>query len=346
MKRILLTASVLFLFSVTFLKAQQDPKFTHYMFNEVVYNPAFIGSNMDQFCANLVNHQQWMGMNIEDGSTAPTTTTFNVHRPFYLKNKSHKMGAGLVVYSDQLGFTNSTSLYGGLSYHYKMGESTDPAVGTKWLIGGLNVGFIQSGIDGSKLTYIDQGDPLIGWLVSDGNHMAFDFGLGLQYKTDKYYIGLSNMHINQSQIDWFDGNNAGGDNQYMRHFYLNAGYDYVLIEDFLVIKPRTLIKFDKAKLQVDLGALAEINGIYWGGLNVRGGEGMMLLAGAKVWEKQKGKNIHQLKLGVSYDITFSQLGGVSNGTLEFMANYCFPIVVKPKLPSPEHDVRFLGGMTL
>lgn len=301
---------------------------------------------MDQFCANLVNHQQWMGMNIEDGSTAPTTTTFNVHRPFYLKNKSHKMGAGLIVYSDQLGFTNSTSLYGGLSYHYKLGESTDPAVGTKWLIGGLNLGFVQSGIDGSKLTYIDQGDPLIGWLVSDGNHMAFDMGLGLQYKTDKYYIGLSNMHINQSQIDWFDGNNSGGDNQYMRHFYLNAGYDYVLIEDFLVIKPRTLIKFDKAKLQVDLGALAEINGTYWGGLNVRGGEGMMLLAGAKVWEKQKGKNIHQLKLGVSYDITFSQLGGVSNGTLEFMANYCFPIVVKPKLPSPEHDVRFLGGMTL
>jgi len=344
MKRILLTASVLSLFSISLLRAQQDPKFTHYMFNEVVYNPAFVGSDMDQFCINLVNHQQWMGMEIADGSTAPVTTTFNLHRPFYLNNKKHKLGAGLVLYSDQLGFQNSLSAYGALSYHYEIG--TDPSGGKKWLIGGLNLGFVQSSIDGGGLKPIDPGDPLIGWLVNDGNHTGLDFGLGLLYKTPKYYIGLSNMHINQGQIDWFNGNNTGGDNQFMRHFYLNGGYDYELIPGFLVLKPRALIKLDKAKTQIDLGALAEINGTYWGGLNVRGGEGMMILAGAKVWEKQKGKQKHQLKAGISYDITFSQLGGVSNGTLELMLNYCFPIILTPKMPTPRHDPRTLGGLTL
>lgn len=346
MKRILLTASVL---SMVYLQAafgQQDPMFTHYMFNQVVYNPAFIGSEFgDQFCVNLVHHDQWMGydnnVGNQDGSTAPLSTTFNIHKPFQIKN--HKFGAGLVFVNDGLGFQSTQFGYLGLSYHYDLGKNA--AGEQRWLIGGLNFGFIQSGIDGSQLIYIDQGDPIIGALIGDGTHMGLDFGFGLLYKTEKYYLGISNMHIPQTKVDWFGGQHATNDTRWNRHFYINAGYEYQLTEN-LILKPRTLIKFDRAIWQADLGILAELNGQFWGGLNVRRGEGMMILAGARVYQKKTPKGEHILKLGLSYDLTFNQIRTVSSNTMELMANYCFPIRLTPKPPKPEQDVRFLGGYTL
>ena len=343
MKRILLTASILFLAMAEVSYGQQDPKFTHYMFNQVVYNPAFVGAEMnDQFCANLVHRNQWMSFQTEDESTSPVTTTFNIHRPFGLKN-GNKLGVGLIFSNDGLGFQRSTQALGAVSYHYNMGKDANGK--KKWLIGGLNLGIVQMGINGDNLKYIDQNDPTIAWLLQDGNHMALDLGLGLLYKTDKYYAGISTLHIPQSEIDWFDGNSSGA-NSLKRHIYINAGYEFELIPQFLVLKPVTLIKFDRSKWQADLGALAEVNDLVWGGLNFRRGEGMQILAGATVMNKKKGRHYQQLRVGVSYDITFSKIGSVSNGSLELMANYCFPINVTPKLPNPEQDVRFLGGYTL
>lgn len=343
MKRILLTAGILFLAMAQVSYGQQDPKFTHYMFNQVVYNPAFVGAEMnDQFCANLVHREQWMGFETEDESGAPVTTTFNVHRPFGLKN-GNKVGAGLIFANDALGFQRTTTAYGAFSYHYNMG--VDGNGKKRWLIGGLNLGILQMGIDGSNLKYIDPNDPTIAWLLEDGNHMALDVGLGLLYKTEKYYVGVSTLHIPQSQIDWFDGQSDGA-NRLKRHVYINAGYEFEVMPQFLVLKPIALIKFDQAKWQADLGVLAEFNKLVWAGLNYRRGEGMQILAGATVLNKKKGRHYQQLRVGVSYDITFSALSSVSNGSLELMANYCFPINVSAKPPKPEQDVRFLGGYTL
>lgn len=343
MKRSLLTASILFLAMISISYGQQDPKFTHYMFNQVVYNPAFVGAEMnDQFCANLVHRRQWMGMDIPDESTAPVTTTFNIHRPFGLKN-GNKVGGGLIFVNDELGFQRSTTAYGSFSYHYNMG--VDGNGKKRWLIGGITAGILQMGIDGSNLKYVDQNDPTIAWLLEDGNHMALDLGLGLLYKTENYYVGLSSLHIPQAQIDWFDGNSDGA-NSLKRHYYINAGYKYEAIPQFLVLRPVTLIKWDQAKWQIDLGALAEFNDLVWAGLSYRRGEGMQILAGATVMNKKKGRHYQQLKIGLSYDMTFSQLRTVSDGSFELMANYCFPINVSPKPPKPEQDVRFLGGYTL
>ena len=312
------------------------------MFNQVVYNPAFIGSEFgDQFCINLVHRDQWLGYTTEDESKAPLTTSFNVHKPFTIKG--HKLGAGLMFVNDGLGFQSTTTGYLGLSYHYDMGENA--AGEQRWLIGGLNVGFIQSGIDGTKLDFIDQGDAVINALIANGQDIALDVGFGLLYKTEKYYVGVSNMHIPQSKVDWFGGDFPDTDNKINRHFYINAGYEYQLLEN-LVLKPRTLLKFDRAIWQIDLGVLAELNGQFWGGLNVRRGEGFMLLAGLKAWEQKTPKGTHVLKVGASYDITTNRIGGVSNGSIEMMANYCFPIRLTPKPPKPEQDVRFLGGYTL
>ncbi|MBI1184241.1 type IX secretion system membrane protein PorP/SprF [bacterium] len=340
MKRIILTASVLLALTINVVYAQQDPKFTHYMFNQVMYNPAFIGAEMGKnFCANLVHRSQWMGYSDQDGSSAPLTTAFNVHKPLTIAGK--QFGAGLMATQDGLGFQTTTTFYGGFSYHHDLGKSASGM--ERHLIFGLNLGFIQSGIDKTKLKYIDSNDPLIDGII--GNATAFDFGAGILYKTDKYYIGFSNMHIPQSQVDWFGGKLPNSENKLNRHFYINGGYDYRLTSN-LVLKPRTLIKFDRAIWQIDLGVLAEFKDKVWAGLNVRRGAEAMLLVGGKVYEKKTPKGTHVLKLGMSYDMTFNRISSVSNGSMELMANYCFPVSLTPKPPKTNYDPRFLGGYTL
>ncbi|MBI3142476.1 MAG: type IX secretion system membrane protein PorP/SprF [Bacteroidetes bacterium] len=342
MNRIILSLAIMAIGCVQQVFAQQDAMFTHYMFNQVVYNPAFVGAEMgDNFCINLVHHNQWMGYSDEFGSAAPLTTTFNIHKP--LKLGKHKLGAGLIVWTDGLGFQATTTVMGALSYHYQLPSTI--AGGKRWLIGGINFGMVQTGIEGSKLRPIDEGDPIINWLIANGNTAAFDLGAGLLYKTEKYYVGLSTLHIPQSKVDWFGGNYNTTENKLNRHIYINAGYDYALTDN-LVLKPRTLLKFDRAVWQIDLGILAEFNDLFWGGLNVRRGEGIMLLAGVQAWQRKTPKGTHVLKIGASYDISLNKLRTVSAGTFELMANYCFPIKLTPKPPKPEQDVRFLGGYTL
>lgn len=335
MRRLIIPAFLMLLGLAKVAEAQQDPKFTHYMFNQVVYNPAFVGNEMaDKLCANLVQHNQWLGFqpSNQDGSTAPITTTFNIHTPFRVKQLGdRKFGAGLIFVRDALGFQSSTVAQLALSYHHEFDDGAQ-------LIGGFNFGINQSGVAGD-LRAIDPSDPLVQQIQQNGTDMVLDFGLGALYRTDNYYVGFSTLHLPQAKFDWYSDNDEN-DNRLMRHYYINGGYDYQY-NDFLELQGRTLLKFDRAKWQIDIGVLAEFDEKYWGGLNLRWGEGVMFLAGGRIFEN--GNN--SLNAGLSYDLTLNEMQTVSNGTVELMLNYCFKINVKPRAPQPQFTPRFMDGYT-
>jgi len=46
----------LFSFNSLNLQAQQDPLYTHFMFNKLVYNPAYAGTNPEVICFNFLAH--------------------------------------------------------------------------------------------------------------------------------------------------------------------------------------------------------------------------------------------------------------------------------------------------
>lgn len=332
MKRLLLLTFLLIGMG-KWASAQQDPMFTHYMFNQVIYNPGFIGvENDEMFCANFVQRNQWLGYTPtgDDGSIAPITTTFNLHRPFKLGQSKNKLGAGLILNSDQLGFMSDIWVYGGLSYIYEMGTKKNP----KTLSVGLNAGIVQKAIDPNfKSPFMN--DPAIQALGSRTSDVIFDLGIGAVYKTKDYFVGISTLHLPQNTFEWYQKIQQDTFNSVGRHVYITGGYDYA-INGSIVLQPRALMKFDRAKFQWDLGVLATFNEKYWGGLNVRDGEGIMFLGGF-MWK--------DLKFGVSYDLTLSQMQSVSNGTVELMLNYCFPLRLTPKAPEAEQIPRFLGGYT-
>ncbi|HCX98590.1 MAG TPA: hypothetical protein DG754_00485, partial [Bacteroidales bacterium] len=71
MKKIFLT---ILLFTSLSLWAQQDPLFSHNMFNQMAINPAYAGSS-DMICATAINRLQWTGF----GEGAPNVTVVNVN---------------------------------------------------------------------------------------------------------------------------------------------------------------------------------------------------------------------------------------------------------------------------
>ena len=62
------------------MNAQQDPMFTHYMYNTLSINPGYAGSR-DALTVTALHRSQWVGF---DG--APKTTCASVHGPILNKN--------------------------------------------------------------------------------------------------------------------------------------------------------------------------------------------------------------------------------------------------------------------
>ena len=87
---------------------QQDPMFTKYMFNSLVFNPAYAGS-WDHMTIGLIHRSQWVEI---EGS--PTTQSLTLHTPL----RNERIGVGVSLVNDKIGPTNSTGL--NLAYAYKI----------------------------------------------------------------------------------------------------------------------------------------------------------------------------------------------------------------------------------
>ena len=179
MKKIFLL--VLFCYSTNFVVAQQDAQFSQNMFNKLANNPAYAGSNQAISLIGLFR-SQWTGF-----EGAPKTTNISGHLPVSALNG----GLGLSIISDEIAQFENTSV--SLSYAYRT------QVGSGQLGLGLNLGIIQSGLDGSLLNPASGGDVAIPNESISGS--AFDLGFGVYFNTQDAYFGLSTSHVNNPSIE-------------------------------------------------------------------------------------------------------------------------------------------------
>lgn len=132
---LLRTLFICLFFGPVVLLAQQDAMFTKYMFNTLVYNPAYAGSH-DHLSINALHRGQWWGI---DG--APTTQTLSVHSPV-----SDRVGIGLSLINDKIGPTGSTQVNAIYAYRIPLGAGK--------LSIGLQAGVFQWRADWSQLNLI------------------------------------------------------------------------------------------------------------------------------------------------------------------------------------------------
>jgi len=309
MKKLLI---MFFLFATVGAYAQQDAQFTQYMSNKIFVSPAFAGDK-GAICLSGIYRHQWTGF---EGN--PQTQNFNIDMPVGFLNG----GIGLSVTNDQLGFEKNLGIK--LSYAYKTNlGSGDFSVG-------LALGMLDKGLANPQWIAPDgstgASDPSIP--QGDQNKIVPDFGFGLLYSTDAFFVSLSSLHLVPFEAEFTTTSSI----KLKNHTYLLGGYNIELSPE-LQLQPSVLLKSDLASMQFDLN----INAVYMeklrGGLSYRMNDAVAVLLGYNITD--------QLSFGYAYDVTTSQLRNFSSGSHEVMLSYCFNIDIPPKTPQRYRNVRFL-----
>ena len=211
---------VLVLFGVLQTSAQQDPHYTQYMYNMSVMNPAYAGSK-DALSLGVLYRKQWV--EIED---SPTTATFFGH-----SSVGKNVGLGLSVISDKIGPVEENNIYGDFSYTLNMGGEHKIALGLKAGLTLHNVGLFSE----INPTLPDNFDPAFS---EDTSNSYFNFGSGLFYYTNKYYLGLSVPNFVKGKHLDVNGRSYGNE---VSHYFLTGGYVFDLTQN-IKFKPFFLVK--------------------------------------------------------------------------------------------------------
>jgi type IX secretion system PorP/SprF family membrane protein len=309
----------------TTLSAQQDAMFTKYMFNSLVYNPAYAGYYHHMYISALYRNQ-WQGI---DG--APKTQTLTLHTPL----KNDRVGVGMNLVNDAVGPIEETRF--NLSYSYKI-----PLGGTRRLAIGIQGGVNYRRADWSKLTLENGQDEAF----ADNNPSDFfpNFGAGLMYYDKNFYFGVSSPGLIEHDLRSGDIGTASFAKQF-RHYYLATGAAIPLNGDLLIFKPSILVKnvgllsnLSKDEAFRNIGAPTEFDidlsllfyEQFQVGLSFRSAieafNDTSSYDSADIWMSYflpKG-----LRLGVAFDYPLNDIKNSTFGSFEVMVGYEFNYKIK------------------
>jgi len=277
------------LFGPLYLKAQQDPLYNQYFFNQAMINPAYTGVH-DVFHASAISRVQWAGV---DG--APTTNTLNASSSVF----KNKVGIGANLIFDSYGINSNTEF--NLAYSYKIST----AIGNVFSMG-LQAGLVNIDYDYNRLTlqYVDDA-------VLNGAQPSVteeNFGIGFWYMSKDYYVGFSVPRMLDININ--DGGTES--TRYRRHYYLSAGYVFDQLFS-LKFKPSILLMImDKNNYAFDLNASFLLNEAIWLGASFRNFGSIGLNTQMKVGET--------LKLGYAFELPINNTALAGFGTHSLMVS--------------------------
>jgi type IX secretion system PorP/SprF family membrane protein len=267
--------AILCLFTITTVKAQQDPQYTQYMYNMNVVNPAYAGSK-ESLSIGALYREQWSGI-----EGAPQTFTFNAHTPL-----GNGLGVGLSAISDQIGPVDETNLYADISYTIDVGASSKLAFGIK-------AGATLQNSNFTDLYFQDEMDPAF---QEDLSETYPNVGAGVLYYTDKFYVGLSMPNFLSSTHLEVDGREFGSEKQ---HYFATAGYVFD-VNDFIKFKPSTLVKSElSSEVSFDVNANVLFYDKFEVGASYRYEDAISALASVRATD--------WIQVGFAYDATTSNL---------------------------------------
>lgn len=281
--------SVLLLGTVD-VQAQQDPQYTHYMYNTTNINPGYTGSRGMMSVFGMFR-TQWVGL---DG--APKTANLSIDTPF----GDSGMAGGINYTNDRIGAMDENTISLNGSYTIDLNSEFKLAFGLKATANILNV-------DYTKLEYRDEDTAFDDNIKNKFNP---NFGAGLYMYSDKAYLGFSVPAFLTSERSENEGRNLMREKM---HFYLMGGYVFEL-NPSLKLKPAFLAKaVNGAPFQVDLTANFLIIDKFTVGAAYRWDASVSALAGFQVNDG--------LFIGYSYDADTSKLSRYNSGSHEIFMRF-------------------------
>jgi type IX secretion system PorP/SprF family membrane protein len=275
--------------------------FNQYMFNTLIYNPAYAGAK-ESLSASLMYRKQWIGM---EGT--PEMFALSGHTP--LGNNKIAVGFHVDNLSAGAGAERSNNAFFYYSYRFLAGPGK--------LSLGLRAGgsLISRNLIDVERKIIE--DPAF----VDESFFIPNFGAGVYYYTDRYYAGLSvpfflcsNDTIRKISHDVKRYNFTG-----------TAGVLFTITENFK-IKPSGYIQYtiDNPVLYYLSASFITLRDALWlTGSYKSTGEIIGIL------EFQINK---QLRLGYAYDFSIGALKGYMSGSHEILLRYDLSYAVRATNP--------------
>ena len=287
-------SGIFILFLSLNLSAQQDPVFNQYMNNLLTIQPAYAGMTGYVNITGL-SRIQWVGF---DG--APITNTLSVQGPF----RKYNVGLGLSIINDKYGPVRQNGVY--VDYSYRINLNDD-----QYFAFGIKGGFNRYEALLTDLMVHDPNDPVAALDIN--KKYLPNFGLGVMWHADNFFLGLSVPKIFRNKI-----NSDSGQSIYREEMnvYFMAGYVFD-VADNVKFKPTLLARgSENTPTIVDFSANLLFYDRVWVGATYRlqNSYGLLFQFFAS----------SQVKLGYAYDLTSFSPSQFNAGTHEFMLSYDFP----------------------
>lgn len=297
--------TLLIIGSVTqFGNAQQQRLYTMFMYNKLGLNPAYAGYH-HHGTVTAIYRNQWLGL-----EGAPESQVLSFHSPL----GGERIGLGLSLSRESIGISSQVTLDGMYAYKVPMGAGK-LSLGAQASLRNMKVDYTDPAVMALEDLAFDQGVDL-----GQDSRIVANFGAGVYYYTNRFYIGVSSPRLMKSDIDLEENNLFIAREE--QHFYAMTGVVLPLgaTVDFV---PQVLSRYTQAApIDFDINASVIWKQDYSLGLTFRtgGGDGdvaesLDVIASAKL--------MRGLLLGVSYDLTMSDLKNYSNGSIEVLMRYIF-----------------------
>ncbi|MCU0345793.1 MAG: type IX secretion system membrane protein PorP/SprF [Saprospiraceae bacterium] len=282
--------------------AQQQPHNTQFMNYRLGYNPGFAGSQ-EAPCITCLYRQQWLGL---DGAPSTAVASFNMP----LNNQRVGIGANLMRYS--IGITTTYNADLAYSYRVRLGKGM-LGIGVQGSLRSMEQDFGKTTATQPKAE--DGSIP-----AGTRSKLLFNFGTGLYYNTEKFYLGLSAPRLLENNVDYTDSDIIIS--REVQHLYLMGGVS-LPINETLALRPQGLLKYAaKAPVSFDANLSLVVQNRYIVGATYRTGGNQVDGIGESVDLLLSAQLTSNINFGISYDITLTDIKDRSNGSIEASVRYC------------------------
>lgn len=315
-----------FMFFAIRTSQAQDIHFSQFYATPFMVNPAYSGLYYGDFRVTGIYRQQWKSI-----SEPFVSNAISADYQFYLAS-GNRLSAGLQVVGDEAGVgslkTTQTHING--AYHTSYGLNN--------LHAGIQLGYIEQGVDVKKFTFPNQFDRDIGQFSNENealpngesnlqeNTSYLDATIGFAWSRNfgkfKPEAGIAIYHVNFHKKSLTKNDTA----RTKARPVISGGGTYT-INDKYYIMPMFKYMFQTRASDMLIGGnvarnlpknKAKVKAVY-AGMQLRSGIGRSTDAGILML----GMFIHQVRAGFSYDFNISSLRESSSyrGALEFSLIY-------------------------
>lgn len=283
------------------LHAQQEAHYTHFMFNQQLYNPAVVGNSKSGTFTGI-HRSQWMGF-----EGAPSSQLLSFQTPIL----KQRVGLGGTIQRYSIGITNSFFASAAYSYNVKLTSYWSLRLGLQATLTYVGIDFSDE-----KVVTVSQNDPSLGnFDMTDIYRANIGVGMYLTYK-NLFYFGAASPKIYPNEIGLNDLVFVSARVAPHRYFTMGAALPLSEKIDFM---PNALVKWvDNAPISADLNLSLRYDRKVTAGLTFRtsgNGKGESLDALLIFQFSPK------IEAGLAYDMTLSDIKDYQSGTFELLLKY-------------------------